>query len=92
MIEEFVCVQVHISDGVFQVLSQTFLERFYILCSLISCLGLCHSELRQTECCSLVIVLVNVYCFCLVVLFFHQSNRVFFRNFTGIYEFLSLGE
>ena len=67
VIVKTVCVQVRIVDGVFQILSKTFLERFYLLCSLISCLGVCHSELSQNECCSLVIVLVNVYCLCLVV-------------------------
>ena len=40
VIVKFVCVQVRIDDGVFQVLSKT-------LCSLISCLNVCHSELRH---------------------------------------------
>ena len=39
VIVKFVCVQVRIVDGVFQVLSKTFLEKFYLLCSLISCLS-----------------------------------------------------
>ena len=72
VIVKFVCVRVRIVDGVFRVLFKTFLEKFYLLYSLITCLGVCHSELRQNKCCSLVIVLVNVYCLDLVVLFFHQ--------------------
>ena len=91
VIVEFVFLQVRIIDVVFQVLLTTFLEKFYILYNLISCLGVCHNELRQNDRCSLVIVLVNVYCPCLVVLFFHQC-LLCFRRFTGIYEFLSLVE
>ena len=47
VIVKFLCVQVHIIDGVFEVLSKTFLEKFYLLCSLISSPDVCHSELRQ---------------------------------------------
>ena len=77
MIVKFVFFQVRIVDRVFQGLSKTFLEKFYLLCSLVSCPSVCHKELRQNECCSLVIVLVNVYCLCLVVLFFHQCFLFF---------------
>ena len=89
MIVKFVFFQVRIIDVVFQVMLKTFLEKIYFLYNLVSCLGVFHSELRQTEFGSLVIVLVNVYCLCLVVLLSHQS---FFRRFTGIYEFSSLVE
>ena len=87
MIVKFVCVQVRIVDGVFQVLSKTFLEKFYLLCSLNSCLGVCHSELRKNECCSLVIVLVKEYCLCLVVLFFHQCFLCFLEILQGYMNF-----
>ena len=49
---EFVFFQVHIVDVVFLVLIMTFLEKFCLLCSLISCLNVYHSELRQNVCCS----------------------------------------
>ena len=39
VIVKFVFVQVHITDGAFLVLIVTFLEKFYLLYSLISCLS-----------------------------------------------------
>ena len=44
---EFVFFQVHIVDVVFLILKVTFLEKFCLLCSLISYLNVYHSELRQ---------------------------------------------
>ena len=46
VIVKFLYVQVRIIDGLFQVLSKTFLEKSYLLCNLISCLNVCHSGLR----------------------------------------------
>ena len=43
---EFVFFQVHIVDVVFLILKVTFLEKFCLSRSLISCLNVCHSELR----------------------------------------------
>ena len=51
-IVKFVCYQIRIIDKLFQVLSKTFLEKFYLFYNLISCLSVCHSGLRQNECCS----------------------------------------
>ena len=42
----------HINGVVFLVLIMTFLENFYLLYSLISCLSVCQNELRQNMCCS----------------------------------------
>ena len=92
VIVKFVCVQVRIIDGVFRVLSKTILERFFLLCNLISCVSVCHSRLRQNECCSEVIVLVSVYCLCLVVLIFHRFFLYSFEIFFGTYEFSSVVE
>ena len=50
VIVEVVFFQVRIIDVVFQVLLKTFLEKFYLLYSLVSCLGVCHNELRQNKC------------------------------------------
>ena len=61
VIVKFVFFQVGIIDVVFQVLLKTIPEKFYLLYSLISCIGVCHSELHQNVCCLYVIVLVNVY-------------------------------
>ena len=69
VIVELVFFQVRIIDVVFKVLLKTFLEKFYLYYSLVSCLRGYHSEVHQNECCSEVIVLVNVYCLCLVVFF-----------------------
>ena len=44
---EFVFFQFRIIDVVFLILIITFLEKFCILCNLISYLGVCHNELRQ---------------------------------------------
>ena len=44
----FFCV--HIIGVVFLVLIVTFLEKFYLSCNLISCLNVCHNELRQNMC------------------------------------------
>ena len=77
VIVEIVCFQVRIIDVVFQVLFTLFLEKFNLLYNLISYLGVCHSELHQNERCSLVIVLVNVYCLCLTILFFTNVSCVF---------------
>ena len=49
---EFVFFQVHIVDVVFLILKVTFLEKFCLFCSLISCLNVYHKELRQNMCCS----------------------------------------
>ena len=87
VIVKFVFFQVRIIDVVFQVLLKTFLEKFYILYSLVSCLGVCHTELRQIECCSVVIVLVNVYYLCLVVLFYHQCFFCFLGSLLGCMNF-----
>ena len=52
VIVEFVFFQVHINDVVFLVLIMTFLEKFCLLCSLISNLSVCHNKLCQNMCCS----------------------------------------
>ena len=44
--------RVHIIGVVFLVLIMPFLEKFYLSCSLISYLSVCHNELRQNMCCS----------------------------------------
>ena len=49
---EFVFFQVHIIGVVFLILKGTFLEKFNLLCSLVSYLNVCHNELRQNVCCS----------------------------------------
>ena len=77
VIVEFVFFHFLIIDLVFQVLMKVFFRKFYFMCSQISCLAECHNELRQNKCCSQVRVLVNVYCLCLVVLFFHQCFLCF---------------
>ena len=43
---------VHIVGEVFLVLIVKFLEKFSLLCNLISYLSVCHNELRQNMCCS----------------------------------------
>ena len=52
VIVEFVFFQVHIIDVVSLVLIMTFLEKFCLLCSLISCLNVYQNESRQNVCCS----------------------------------------
>ena len=52
VIVESVFFQVRIIGVVFLVLIMTFLEKFSLLSSLISCLSACHNELRQNMCCS----------------------------------------
>ena len=52
VIAGFVFVQVHINDEGFLILIVTFLEKFYFLYNLISCLSGCHSELHQNKYCS----------------------------------------
>ena len=52
MIAKFVFFQVRIYDVVFQVLIETFLEKFYLLCNLVSCLDEFHNGLHQNKCCS----------------------------------------
>ena len=47
---EFVFFQVHIIGVVFLILRVTILEKFCLLCNLISCLNVYHSELRQNMC------------------------------------------
>ena len=83
VIVELVFVQIHISDEAFLVLIVTFLEKFYVLYSLISCLSGFHTELHQNMYFSLVTVLVCVYCFCLVVEVFHQFFLCFSEMLLG---------
>ena len=71
VIVEFVFFQVRIFDVRFQVLLKLFLEKFYFFYKIVLCLGVCYSDLHQIRYCSKVIVHVNVYCLCLVDLFFH---------------------
>ena len=47
---EFVFFQVHTVDEVFLILRVTFLEKFCLLCNLVSYLNVYHSELRQNMC------------------------------------------
>ena len=42
--------QVRIIGVVFLVLIVIFIEKFGLLCCLISCLSVCHNELRQNIC------------------------------------------
>ena len=51
VIVESVFFRVHIIGVVFLVLIITFLEKFYLSCDPISCLSVCHNELRQNMCC-----------------------------------------
>ena len=46
---DFVFFQVHIIGVVFLILRVTFLEKFCLLCNLVSCLIVYHSELRQNK-------------------------------------------
>ena len=48
---EFVFFQVHIIGVVFLTLRATFLEKFCLLCSLVSYRNVYHNELRQNMCC-----------------------------------------
>ena len=61
----------------------TFLEKFGLLYSPISCLHESHSKLYQNRYCSWVIALVNVYCLCLVGKVFHQYFLCFLEMFLG---------
>ena len=83
MIVKFVFVQVHMNDETFLVLRVTFLENFCFLFSTISCVSELRSELHQNRYCSLVNVLVNVCCFCLVGKVFYQYFLCFAEMLLG---------
>ena len=72
-----------ISDEAFLILIETFLEKFCSLYSRISCLSEFHSKLHQNKYCSWVIVLVNMYCFCLLVKIFRQYFLCFSEMLLG---------
>ena len=86
-IVEFVFFQICIIDVVCQVLLKTFLEKFYFLYCLVSCLGVFHNELLfiSDSSCKHVLSLSCGF-------IFPPVFPVFFRSCTGMYEFSSLVE
>ena len=86
VIVEFVFVLVQISDWVFLILITKFLEICCFLYNPTSYLSGCHSGLRQNKYCTRLIFFVNVCCLYLV----GEVLPVFFKNVTGLYEFLSI--
>ena len=52
VIEKSAFFRVHIVGVMFLVLIMTFLEKFFFLCNLSSCLSVFHTKLRQNMCCS----------------------------------------
>ena len=80
VIAEFVFFLIRIVDEVFIIRRVTFLEKFDLLCSLTSYLSGYHNEYYQNRCYSLVMILVNVYFYCHVVLVFHQVDLCFFKS------------
>ena len=87
----FVYVRDCMSDEVFLIWIRTFLEKFYLLGSLVSYLGVYHSRLHKNVYYSLVKILVNARYLSLVGEVFHQGFLCFSKTLPGYKNFQSCG-